>query len=44
MCPLSRGWPNGKPAYRCRHGHTSATRPDPGRPKTYTRTLRTARR
>ena len=26
-------WSNGKPAYRCRHGHTSATRPDPARPK-----------
>ena len=24
---------NGKPAYRCRHGHTSAARPEPGRPK-----------
>jgi site-specific DNA recombinase len=22
---------NGKPAYRCRHGHTSAAPPDPGR-------------
>jgi site-specific DNA recombinase len=21
-------WSNGKPAYRCRHGHTTATRPD----------------
>ncbi len=26
-------WSNGKPAYRCRHGHTSAAKPDPGRPK-----------
>ena len=26
-------WSNGKPAYRCRHGHTSAAAPDPGRPK-----------
>jgi site-specific DNA recombinase len=26
-------WSNGKPAYRCRHGHTSAARPDPVRPK-----------
>ena len=26
-------WAIGKPAYRCRHGYTSATRPDPGRPK-----------
>jgi hypothetical protein len=24
---------NGKPAYRCRHGYTSAARPEPGRPK-----------
>jgi hypothetical protein len=24
---------NGWPAYRCRHGHTSASAPDPGRPK-----------
>jgi site-specific DNA recombinase len=30
---LESAWSNGKPAYRCRHGHTSATRPDPGRPK-----------
>jgi site-specific DNA recombinase len=26
-------WSNGKPAYRCRHGRTSATRPDPARPR-----------
>jgi Recombinase zinc beta ribbon domain len=26
-------WSNGKPAYRCRHGHTSASTPDPARPK-----------
>jgi hypothetical protein len=26
-------WSNGRPAYRCRHGHTTATAPDPGRPK-----------
>ncbi len=26
-------WSNGKPAYRCRHGYTSATSPGPGRPK-----------
>jgi len=26
-------WSNGKAAYRCRHGYTSATHPDPGRPK-----------
>jgi site-specific DNA recombinase len=30
---LGSAWSNGKPAYRCRHGHTSATSPDPGRPK-----------
>ena len=35
---LESAWSNGKPAYRCRHGHPSATRPDPGRPKnTYSR-------
>jgi hypothetical protein len=28
---LESCWSNGKPAYRCRHGYTSATRPDPGR-------------
>ena len=31
---LESAWSNAKPAYRCRHGHTSATSPDPGRPKT----------
>jgi site-specific DNA recombinase len=31
---LESAWSNGKPAYRCRHGHTSAVSPDPGRPKT----------
>jgi site-specific DNA recombinase len=25
-------WSNGRPAYRCRHGHSSASAPDPGRP------------
>jgi site-specific DNA recombinase len=30
---LESAWYNGKPVYRCRHGHTSAARPDPGRPK-----------
>jgi site-specific DNA recombinase len=30
---MESAWSNGKPAYRCRHGHTSATPPDPGRPK-----------
>ncbi len=26
-------WSNGKPAYRCRHCHSSAARPDPARPR-----------
>ena len=26
-------WSNGTPAYRCRHGHTTASRRGPGRPK-----------
>lgn len=30
---LESAWPNGKPAYRCRYGYTSATGPDHGRPK-----------
>jgi site-specific DNA recombinase len=30
---MESAWSNGKPAYRCRHGHTSAVPPDPGRPK-----------
>jgi site-specific DNA recombinase len=35
---LESAWSNGKPAYRCRHGHVSAARPDPGRSKnTYVR-------
>ena len=35
---LESAWSNGKPAYRCRHGYTTATRPDPARPKnTYVR-------
>jgi site-specific DNA recombinase len=35
---LESAWSNGKPAYRCRHGHTTATRPEPGRPRnTYIR-------
>jgi site-specific DNA recombinase len=29
---LESAWSNGKPAYRCRHGYTSATGPQPGRP------------
>ena len=35
---LESAWSNGKPAYRNRHGHTSATRPESGRAKdTYVR-------
>ncbi len=35
---LESAWSNGKPAYRCRHGYTSATGPEHGRPKnTYVR-------
>jgi DNA-binding MarR family transcriptional regulator len=35
---LESAWSNGKPAYRCRHGHTSAASPGPARPKnTYVR-------
>jgi site-specific DNA recombinase len=35
---LESAWSNGKPAYRCRHGHTTASRPEPGRVKnTYIR-------
>ena len=35
---LESAWSNGKPAYRCRHGHTSATSPDSRRPRnTYVR-------
>jgi site-specific DNA recombinase len=35
---LESAWSNGKPAYRCRHGHTSAAAPGPGRAKnTYVR-------
>jgi site-specific DNA recombinase len=30
---LESAWSNGKPAYRCRHGYTSATGPEHGRPK-----------
>jgi hypothetical protein len=30
---MESAWSNGKPAYRCRHGHTTASTPDPGRPK-----------
>ena len=35
---LESCWSYGRPAYRCRHGYTSATIPDPARPKnTYLR-------
>ena len=35
---LESAWSNGKPACRCRHGYTSATRPELARPKnTYVR-------
>jgi len=35
---LESTWSNGRPAYRCRHGNTSATPPGPGRAKnTYIR-------
>ncbi|WP_258053792.1 hypothetical protein [Streptomyces sp. Ru72] len=31
-------WTHHRPGYRCRHGHTSATQPDPGRaPNAYLR-------
>jgi site-specific DNA recombinase len=30
---MESAWSNGKPACRCRHGQTSAARPDPARPK-----------
>jgi hypothetical protein len=29
---MESAWSHGKAAYRCRHGHTSAAPPDPGRP------------
>ena len=35
---LESAWSNGKPAYRCRHGYSSAAVPDPAQPKnTYVR-------
>jgi hypothetical protein len=35
---MESAWSNAKPAYRCRHGHTSAMAPDSSRPKnTYVR-------
>ncbi len=30
---MESAWSNGKPAYRCRHGRTTATAPGPARPK-----------
>jgi hypothetical protein len=30
---MESAWSNGRPAYRCPHGYTSASAPDPGRPK-----------
>ena len=30
---LESTWSSHRAAYRCRHGYTSAARPDPGRPK-----------
>ena len=30
---MESAWSHGRPAYRCRHGHTTAAKPDPGRPK-----------
>jgi len=30
---MESAWSNGKPAYRCRHGRTTASEPDPDRPK-----------
>jgi site-specific DNA recombinase len=30
---MESAWSNGKPAYRCRHGRTTASAPDPGRAK-----------
>jgi hypothetical protein len=30
---LESFWANNRPGYRCRHGHSSATTPDPTRPK-----------
>ncbi|MGO8892231.1 MAG: recombinase family protein [Streptosporangiaceae bacterium] len=30
---MESAWSNGKPAYRCRYGRTTAAAPDPGRPK-----------
>ena len=30
---MESAWSNGRPAYRCRHGRTTASAPDPGGPK-----------
>ena len=30
---MESAWSNGKPAYRCRHGHTTASAPSPEHPK-----------
>jgi site-specific DNA recombinase len=30
---MESAWSNRGPAYRCRHGHTTASSPDSGRPK-----------
>jgi hypothetical protein len=30
---MESAWSNGGPAYRCRHGHTTAAAPDPERPR-----------
>ena len=30
---MESAWSNGRPAYRCRHGHTTASAPDSGRRK-----------
>jgi site-specific DNA recombinase len=30
---MESAWSNGKPAYRCRHGRTTASAPGPGQPK-----------
>jgi hypothetical protein len=30
---MESAWSNGKPAYRCRHGHTTASKPGPDRPR-----------
>jgi hypothetical protein len=30
---MESAWSNGKPAYRCRHGHTTVSRRGPGRSK-----------